>query len=63
MIEQALWAAVRTMEDRVNTLMTLAHGRRGQSQSKLANTYETQTKELKRHAQQIRRMLLEAGNS
>jgi two-component system chemotaxis response regulator CheB len=62
-IEYALWAAVRTMEDRVNTLMTLANGRREQSQSKLADTYETQAKELKRHAQQIRKILLEAGNS
>jgi two-component system chemotaxis response regulator CheB len=62
-IEYALWAAVRTMEDRVNILMTLAHGRREHSQSKIAATYKKQADELKRHAQQIRKMLLEAGNS
>jgi two-component system chemotaxis response regulator CheB len=62
-IEYALWAAVRTMEDRVRILMTLAHGRREHNQSKLANTYETQAQELQMQAQQIRTMLLEAGHS
>jgi two-component system chemotaxis response regulator CheB len=62
-IEYALWAAVRTMEDRVRILMSLAHGRRGHGQSKIANTYTEQAEELKRQAQQIRKMLLEAGNS
>jgi two-component system chemotaxis response regulator CheB len=62
-IEYALWAAVRTMEDRVRILMTLAHGRREHGQGKIANIYEAQAKELKAQAQQIRRMLLEAGNS
>jgi two-component system chemotaxis response regulator CheB len=61
-IEYALWAAVRTMEDRVRILMSLARGRRGHGQSKLAATYEEQAKELKMQAQQIRKMLLEAGN-
>ena len=62
-IEYALWAAVRTMEDRVRILMNLANGRREHNHSKLAATYEAQAYELKRHAQQIRKMLLEAGNS
>jgi two-component system chemotaxis response regulator CheB len=62
-IEYALWAAVRTMEDRVRILMNLANGRREQNHNKIAATYETQAKELQRHAQQIRKMLLEAGNS
>jgi two-component system chemotaxis response regulator CheB len=62
-IEYALWAAVRTMEDRVRILMHLANGRREQNHSKLAATYEAQADELKRHAEQIRKMLLEAGNS
>ena len=62
-IEYALWAAVRTMEDRVRTLMSLAHGRRAPGQSRIADSYETQAKELKTQAQQIRQMLLEAGNS
>jgi two-component system chemotaxis response regulator CheB len=62
-IEYALWAAVRTMEDRVRILLSLAHGRRGHGQSKIAANYETQAKELKMQAQQIRKMLLEARNS
>ena len=61
-LEYALWAAVRTMEDRVRILMTLAHGRREHSQSKVADMYETRAQELKSQAQQIRRMLLEARN-
>jgi two-component system chemotaxis response regulator CheB len=61
-IEYALWAAVRTMEDRVRILMTLAQGRREHGQSKVAQMYETRAQELKNHAQQIRRMLLEAKN-
>jgi two-component system chemotaxis response regulator CheB len=62
-IEYALWAAVRTMENRARILMSLVHGRRGHGQSKIAATYEAQAKELKIQAQQIRKMLLEAGNS
>lgn len=59
-IEQALWAAVRTMEDRMRVLSTLASGRRERGQSKLAELYETHAAELKTHAQQIRQMLLES---
>jgi two-component system chemotaxis response regulator CheB len=62
-IEYALWAAVRTMEDRVRILRTLANGRRGHNYSKIAASYEAQANELQSHAQQIRKMLLEAGNS
>jgi hypothetical protein len=55
-------AAGRTMEDRVRILRSLANGRREQNHSKIAATYETQAQELQRHAQQIRKMLLNAGN-
>jgi two-component system chemotaxis response regulator CheB len=61
-LEYALWAAVRTMEERGRILTTLARGRREHSQNKLAERYEARAKELKTQAQQIRRMLLEAGN-
>jgi len=61
-IEYALWAAVRTMEDRVRILMTLADGRREHGQSKIADSYAIQAKELSTHAQQIRQILLEAEN-
>ena len=62
-LEYALWAAVRTMEDRVRILMTLASGRQEHGQSKIADMYETRAKELKSHAQQIRQMLLETAKS
>jgi molybdenum-dependent DNA-binding transcriptional regulator ModE len=61
-IEYALWAAVRTMEDRVRILTSLAQGRRERGQSKVTKLYETRARELKTQAQQIRQMLLEAGN-
>jgi len=61
-LEYALWAAVRTMEDRVRILTTLAHGREEHGQNKLAAMYEARAKELKTQAQQIRQMLLEGGN-
>lgn len=61
-IEYALWAAVRTMEDRVRILSSLAHGRREHGQSSVAKLYETRALELKAQAQQIRQMLLKAGN-
>jgi hypothetical protein len=63
MIEYALWAAVRTMEDRVRILMTLADGRGEHGQSKVAESHKMKAKELKMHAQKIRRMLLEAGEN
>ena len=53
----------RTMEERGRMLMSLASGQRGHSQSKIAASYEAQAKELQRHAQQIRKMLLEARNA
>jgi two-component system chemotaxis response regulator CheB len=62
-IEYALWAAVRTMEDRVRILMTLAEGRREHGQSRIADSYEMKAEELKMHAQQIRQMLLKAGEN
>jgi hypothetical protein len=61
-IEYALWAAVRTMEDRVRILTSLAHGRREHGQNSVAKLYETRATELKTQAQRIRQMLLEAGN-
>jgi two-component system chemotaxis response regulator CheB len=62
-IEYALWAAVRTMEERVRILTVLAHGRRERGQSKLADSYEAQAQELREYAHQIRKMLLEARNA
>jgi two-component system, chemotaxis family, protein-glutamate methylesterase/glutaminase len=61
-LEYALWAAVRTMEERVRILTTLARGRQEHGQNKLAERYEARAKELKTQAQHIRQMLLEAGN-
>jgi len=52
---------VRTMEDRVRILTTLARGQQEHGQNRLADMYEAQAKELKTQAQQIRRTLLEGG--
>jgi two-component system chemotaxis response regulator CheB len=57
--EYALWAAVRTMEERARILLTLARGRRERTQSKLAKRYETQAQELQEQAQHLRKLLLE----
>jgi two-component system chemotaxis response regulator CheB len=62
-IEYALWAAVRTMEERVRMLTTLAHGRCEHGQNKIADSYEAQAQELREYAHQIRKMLLKARHS
>jgi len=62
-IEYALWAAVRTMEERVRILMSLVHGRREHGQSRTADSFQTQAEELKKYAQQIRKILLASGNA
>src|SRR5215468_3096292 len=57
-MEQALWAAVHTMEERMRILTTLANGRRERGQKQLAQLYDKRAEELKGHTQELRRMLL-----
>ena len=57
-LEQALWAAVHTMEERMRILTTLANGRREHGQKRVAQLYDKRAEELKGHTQELRRMLL-----
>ena len=57
-LEQALWAAVHTMEERTRILTSLAKGRREHGQEKAAELYEERAAELKAHTQQLRQLLL-----
>jgi two-component system chemotaxis response regulator CheB len=59
--ENALWVAVRTMEERVHVLLSLARWRREIGYPKLAERCEAQAAQIKEHAQQIRKALLEKG--
>src|SRR5262249_39911660 len=58
-LEQALWAAVHTMEERTRILDTLANGRREHGQKQLAQLYDKRAEELKGHTQELRRILLD----
>src|SRR5262245_26858377 len=59
--ENALWVAVRTMEERGHVLLSLARLRREIGYPKLAERCEAQAAQIKEHAQQIRKALLEKG--
>lgn len=59
-IETALWTAVRTMEERARILLMIAHRRRDQQQHSLATQCEEQATELQKHAQHLRKMLLDS---
>jgi two-component system chemotaxis response regulator CheB len=58
-IEKALWTAIRTMEERGRVLTSMAHIRRERGHTRLSTLWETQATELKTHAQQLRKLLLE----
>ena len=57
-LEQALWAAVHTMEERARVLTSLASGRREHRHNRLAERYEKRAAELQAHTQQLRQTLL-----
>ena len=57
-LEQALWAAVHTMEERARILTSLISGRRERGQTQLAELYEARVTELEAHIQQLRQMLM-----
>jgi two-component system chemotaxis response regulator CheB len=59
--ENALWAAVRTMEERGHVLLTLARTRRERGYNDLAVQCEQQAAQLREQAQQIREILLAQG--
>ena len=57
-MEQALWAAVHTMEERIHVLRSLASGRQEHGHKQLAARYEARAAELQTHIKQLRQMLL-----
>lgn len=58
-LAEALWTAIRTMEERVHVLRKLAQGRRERGQLKIARSCEAQAAELKAQAQYLRQLLLQ----
>src|SRR5262249_743634 len=55
-LEQTLWAAVHTMEERTRTLTSLASSSRERGQHQLAELYETRVVELQTHVQHLRQI-------
>ena len=58
-LEQALWAAMRTMEERGNMALTMAKNEEEQGRTKLAQVYWERSQTSKAHAQVIRKLLIE----
>lgn len=57
-IEQSLWAALRMMEERVNVLGLMAHKEHQSERKHTAKRFEERAAEAKKHAKQLRRLLL-----
>jgi two-component system chemotaxis response regulator CheB len=57
--ENALWTAVRTMEERARLLQNMARMGQERNHSRVAKLYEQQAAELQGHAQHLRKLLLE----
>jgi len=60
-LEQALWAAMRTMEERSNMALSMAQNERERGRSKSAKIYEERSQISRSHAQVIRKLLIEGG--
>ena len=58
-LEQALWAAMRTMEERANMALDMARNEGSRGRSKSAQVYEERSHASKAHAQVIRKLLME----
>ena len=58
-LEQALWAAMRTMEERANMAQMMAQNEEKRGRSKSAQVYVERAQESKSHAQVIRKLLVE----
>lgn len=58
-LEQALWAAMRTMEERANMALTMAKDEEERGRSRSGQIYREQAKTSKAHAEVIRKLLVE----
>jgi len=61
-LEQALWAAMRTMEERANMSSIMARSEEERGRSKSAQVYDEQSQLSKSHAQLIRKLLIEGSS-
>lgn len=60
-VERALWAALRTLEERVNMLETLARREAEAGRTSSASGYEARAAESREHIQHLRSVLLDAA--
>ncbi|MGB3788526.1 MAG: chemotaxis protein CheB [Phormidesmis sp.] len=60
-VEQALWAAMRTMEERANMSLMMSKNEAERGRARSAQSYEEQSGTLKAHAQVIRKLLVEGA--
>ncbi len=58
-LEQALWAAMRTMEERANVALMMSKNEKSRGRDRLAKTYQEKSQTSKAHAQTIRKLLIE----
>ena len=58
-LEQALWAAMRTMEESANMAQIMARNEKSRGRSRLAQTYKEKSDMSKAHAQTIRQLLID----
>lgn len=61
-LEQALWAAVRTLEERYKALDALTSQEEARQQPNLARTYADRAQEARMHARSIREVLLKLSS-
>lgn len=59
-LEQALWVAMRTMEERANLTKMMARDERERGRDMAAQAYEERSEALRSHAQVIRRLLTDS---
>jgi two-component system chemotaxis response regulator CheB len=58
-VERALWAAVRSMEERAATLLALCRNSRVKDQERAARSFELDANEMRAHAEVVRNILLQ----
>ena len=58
-LEQALWAAMRTMEEQGNMALLMSKKEKARGRERLAQTYQEKASTSKAHAQIIRKLLVE----
>lgn len=60
-LDKVLWMALKTLEEKVELLQCLTNNARARGRFLLAYSFEARLTEAKRHAQTLRRLLVEGG--